>query len=48
MARTMVNFRIDEEIKRKMESVCTEMGLNILTVFYQSFKKGVGPAPFCS
>ena len=33
MAQTMVNFRIDEEVKRKMESACKEMGLSISTAF---------------
>ncbi len=26
MAQTMINFRIDEEVKKKMESTCKEMG----------------------
>lgn len=29
MAQTMVNFRIDEEVKCKMESACKEMGLSL-------------------
>lgn len=33
MAQTMVNFRIDEDVKRKMESACKEMGLSISTAF---------------
>lgn len=33
MAQTMVNFRIDEEVKRKMESACKEMGLSLSTAF---------------
>ena len=33
MAQTMVNFRIDEDVKRKMESACKEMGLSLSTAF---------------
>lgn len=33
MAQTMVNFRIDEEVKRKMESACKEMGLSLSAAF---------------
>lgn len=33
MAQTMVNFRIDEEVKKKMESACKEMGLSLSTAF---------------
>lgn len=33
MAQTMVNFRIDEEVKHKMESACKEMGLSLSTAF---------------
>lgn len=33
MAQTMVNFRIDEEVKRKMESACKDMGLSLSTAF---------------
>jgi len=33
MAQTMVNFRIDEDVKKKMESACKEMGLSISTAF---------------
>lgn len=33
MAQTMVNFRIDEEVKRKMESACKEMGMSLSTAF---------------
>ena len=33
MAQTMINFRIDEEVKRKMESACKEMGLSLSTAF---------------
>ena len=33
MAQTMVNFRIDEDLKRGMEQVCKEMGLSMTTAF---------------
>lgn len=33
MAQTMVNFRMDEDVKRKMESACKEMGLSLSTAF---------------
>ncbi len=33
MAQTMVNFCIDEDVKRKMESACKEMGLSLSTAF---------------
>lgn len=29
----MANFRIDEDLKRKMESACKEMGLSLSTAF---------------
>lgn len=33
MAQTMVNFRIDEEVKRKMEAACKEKGVSISAAF---------------
>jgi len=33
MAQTMVNFRIDEDLKRGMEQACKEMGLSMTTAF---------------
>jgi len=33
MAQAMVNFRIDEELKRGMEQACKEMGLSMTTAF---------------
>lgn len=33
MAQTMINFRIDEEVKKKMESACKEIGLSLSTAF---------------
>ena len=33
MAQTMVDFRIDEEVKRKMGSACKDMGLSLSAAF---------------
>ena len=33
MAQTMVNFRMDEDLKKKMEVTCKKMGLNMTTAF---------------
>ena len=33
MAQTMVNFRMDEELKRSMEQACKDMGLSMTTAF---------------
>lgn len=33
MAQTMVNFRLDKEVKKKMEIVCKEMGMSMSTAF---------------
>ena len=33
MAQAMVNFRMDEELKRGMEQACKEMGLSLTTAF---------------
>ena len=33
MGQTMVNFRMDEEDKRKMEQACKEMGMSMSTAF---------------
>lgn len=33
MSQTMVNFRIDEDVKKKMESACKEMGMSLSTAF---------------
>ena len=30
MAQTMVNFRMDEDLKKGMEQACKEMGLSML------------------
>ena len=41
MAQVMVNFRIDEDIKKDMEQACREMGLSMTTAF-TIFAKKVG------
>ena len=33
MAQTMVNFRMDEELKKNMEQVCKDMGMSMTTAF---------------
>lgn len=33
MAQAMINFRIDEELKKNMEKTCKEMGLSMTTAF---------------
>ena len=33
MAQTMVNFRMDEDLKKSMESACKEMGMSMTTAF---------------
>ena len=33
MSQTMVNFRLDEEVKKKMEAACKEMGLSMTAAF---------------
>lgn len=33
MAQAMVNFRIDEELKKSMEATCKEMGLSMTAAF---------------
>ena len=33
MAQSMVNFRMDSELKQNMEKVCTDMGLSMTTAF---------------
>ena len=33
MAQAMINFRIDENIKKEMEKVCREMGMSMTTAF---------------
>ena len=33
MAHTMINFRIDENLKKEMEKICREMGMSMTTAF---------------
>ena len=33
MAQTMVNFRMEEELKKEMEKVCKELGMSMSTAF---------------
>ena len=33
MAQTMVNFRMDEDLKKSMEQACKEMGLSMTAAF---------------
>ena len=33
MAQAMLNFRIDEKIKKEMEKICREMGMSMTTAF---------------
>ena len=33
MAQTMVNFRMDSDLKNDMDSLCKELGLNMTTAF---------------
>lgn len=41
MAQVMVNFRIDEDVKKEMEQACREMGLS-MTAAFTIFAKKVG------
>lgn len=33
MAQAMVNFRMDEELKKGMEETCKELGMSVTTAF---------------
>jgi len=33
MAQTMVNFRMDEKLKKSMEQACKDMGMSMTTAF---------------
>ena len=33
MAQSMVNFRMDEDLKKSMVQVCTDMGMSLTTAF---------------
>lgn len=39
MAQTLVNFRMDEELKQNMEQTCQELGMNMTTAFTIFAKK---------
>ncbi len=41
MAQTLVNFRIDQDLKEQMEQVCEELGLTMTTAFKIFMKKTV-------
>ena len=42
MAQTMVNFRMDEDLKKNMDKVCSEMGMSMTTAFTIYAKKRWG------
>jgi len=59
MAQTMVNFRMDEDLKKNMEQTCKDMGLSMtaaFTIFANKvtkekripFEVAVEPDPFYS
>ena len=39
MATTMVNIRMDEDVKRDMEQTCKDLGMNMTTAFTIFAKK---------
>lgn len=39
MAQTMVNFRMDEELKKNVEKTCADMGMSMTTAFMIYAKK---------
>lgn len=39
MAQTLVNIRMDEELKKSMEQTCQELGMNMTTAFTIFAKK---------
>ena len=39
MAQAMINFRMDEELKKNMEKTCKELGLSMSTAFTIFAKK---------
>ena len=41
MAHTNINIRMDEDLKRSMESLCQELGMNLTTAVTVFFKKAV-------
>ncbi len=38
---SMINFRIDDELKKDMEQICQELGMNMSTAFTIFAKKVV-------
>jgi len=39
MAQTLINFRMDEDLKKSMERTCDELGINMTTAFTIFAKK---------
>ncbi len=39
MAQTLVNFRMDEKLKKDMEDICRDLGMNMTTAFTIFAKK---------
>lgn len=39
MAQAMVNFRMDEDLKKSMEQTCSDMGMSMTTAFTIFAKK---------
>ena len=39
MAQAMINFRMDEELKKGMEEICKDLGLSMTTAFTLFAKK---------
>ena len=39
MAQAMINFRMDEELKKNMEETCRELGMSMTTAFTIFAKK---------
>ena len=39
MAQALVNFRMDEELKKNMEDTCKDLGMNMTTAFTIFAKK---------
>ena len=39
MAQAMMNFRMDADLKKRMEAVCDELGMNMTTAFTVFAKK---------
>lgn len=39
MGQTLINFRMDEDLKKSMEATCQELGINMTTAFTIFAKK---------